>query len=174
MDRKPQPIELTATPSNSPHSGRLLSSMSGSTLTAIVLDTNVVLDWLLFSDPSTAPFAKAIATRRLAWVASPHMRDEFADVLGRGLAAGRGADTATLLATWDAHVTPAANPPPLPRSVPLRCTDPDDQIFLELAHAGAARWLLTRDRALLRLARQAAVAGFCITAPQGWPGPTME
>lgn len=135
-----------------------------------MLDTNVALDWLLFADRSSQQFSAAIERRQIVWIASPRMRDEFADVLGRGLAAARGADTATLLAAWDRHVTPAANPPPLPRSVPLLCTDPDDQIFLELAHAGGALWLLSRDRALLRLARQAAAAGFCITSPEDWLG----
>ena len=40
----------------------------------IVLDTNVVLDWLLFNDPSSAHFAKAIAECGLRWVASQAMR----------------------------------------------------------------------------------------------------
>lgn len=35
-----------------------------------------------------------------------------------------------------------------------RCRDPHDQIFLELAEAGSAQWLVTGDRDLLALQGQ--------------------
>ena len=49
---------------------------------------------------------------------------------------------------------------------PLQCRDPDDQMFIDLALAQRARWLLTRDRALLALARPAAAYGLEIAAPR--------
>lgn len=53
-----------------------------------------------------------------------------------------------------------------------RCADPDDQKFLRLAHASGARWLLSRDKAVLALARRAERAGlFRILPPSAWrPG----
>ena len=42
---------------------------------------------------------------------------------------------------------PAADAPPLPR-----CRDRDDQKFLEVARDAPARWLVSRDKALLGLA----------------------
>ncbi len=138
---------------------------------AIVLDTNVVLDWLLFRDPSSVPLAAAIGQRHVAWIATPAMRDEFADVLARGLAARRSAQTARLLAAWDAQVTAVVSAPPLPGSVALHCADPDDQMFLELAYAARAGWLLSRDRALLRLARRASAFGIAISTPGRWSAP---
>ena len=138
---------------------------------SIVLDTNVVLDWLLFRDPSSLPLAAAIGVRRVNWIATPAMRDEFADVLARGLAARRNAPPAGLLAAWDAQVTVVARAPRLPVSIALQCTDPDDQMFIELAHAARARWLLSRDRALLRLARKASAFGISITTPERWTAP---
>jgi predicted nucleic acid-binding protein len=133
-----------------------------------VLDTNVVLDWLLFDDRSAVPLAAAIVQQQLRWVATPAMRDEFAEVLRRGLAAQRNADPAALLAAWDAHAEMRAAPARLPASVPLCCSDPDDQKFLDLAHAAGATWLLSRDRAVLRLARRAARWGIDISVPERW------
>jgi predicted nucleic acid-binding protein len=50
---------------------------------------------------------------------------------------------------------PAPLPMRAPRTPALLCRDPDDQKFLELALATDARFLVTRDRALLDLARRA-------------------
>ncbi len=50
-----------------------------------------------------------------------------------------------------------------------RCADPDDQKFLELAQASAARWLVSKDNELLKLApRCARDALFWIGLPQAW------
>jgi len=136
-----------------------------------VLDTNVVLDWLLFDDPSSRRFAAAIAQRQVRWVACAAMRSELVEVLHRGLAATRNADVAALLAGWDAHADLVAAPPRLPGAVALQCSDPDDQKFLDLAYAETARWLLSRDRAVLKLARRAAGFGITITVPERWPPP---
>ena len=133
----------------------------------IVLDTNVVLDWLLFADPAVEAIAQAIVAGRLRWRASASMRDELAHVLARGLAAARGADAAALLARWDAH---AAAPEPEPPPQPLLCTDPDDQKFIDLALCTRARWLVSRDRAVLKLARRTAPLGLAVVTPQHWKG----
>jgi predicted nucleic acid-binding protein len=50
----------------------------------------------------------------------------------------------------------------------LRCTDPDDQMFVDLALEAGARWLVSRDRAVLRLARPALPLGLAIVAPERW------
>jgi predicted nucleic acid-binding protein len=47
----------------------------------------------------------------------------------------------------------------------LACTDPDDQKFLDAAFSAAADLLLTRDKALLKLARRAEAAGLLIRRP---------
>jgi predicted nucleic acid-binding protein len=59
----------------------------------------------------------------------------------------------------------------VPRCLALHCADPDDQMFVDLAHAAGARWLVSRDRAVLRLARRAAAFGIAIAAPEGWSAP---
>jgi len=49
------------------------------------------------------------------------------------------------------------------------CTDPDDQKFLELAQDAQAAVLITKDKALLKLAKKTTRAGmFSIMLPQTW------
>jgi uncharacterized protein len=137
-----------------------------SALPRVVLDTNVVLDWLLFSEPSVAELAAAVMHGRVRWLATAAMRDEMAHVLGRGLAAAHGADPAGLAAAWDRHCT--EHPPAPPVAAHLRCTDTDDQKFIDLALAVGARWLISHDRAVLKLRRRAAQHGLTIAPPDQW------
>jgi len=131
----------------------------------------VVLDWLLFVDPSAAPIVAAIESRRVRWIATAAMREELAEVLRRGLAASRGVDPRAVLAAWDEHAKLLPAPLGQPGASALQCTDADDQKFLDLARAEDARWLLSRDRAVLRLARRAAALGIGISVPERWSLP---
>jgi predicted nucleic acid-binding protein len=49
-----------------------------------------------------------------------------------------------------------------------RCADPADQIFLEAALAARADFLVTRDRALLELARRNRSMQFRIVTPEAF------
>jgi predicted nucleic acid-binding protein len=131
------------------------------------LDTNALFDWLLFFDPGMAPLSAAIVSGHVRWVATASMRAEFDHVLARGLAAAATpAAKGTLDTAWDRHCSECAPPPSAaPR---LRCTDPDDQKFLDLAVATGARWLVSRDRALLKLSRRALGQGLIIAPPARW------
>ena len=61
-------------------------------------------------------------------------------------------------------VAPDAKPVRLPV-----CTDKDDQKFLEVARDAGADILITKDKALLKLARKTAQAGlFRIMLPEAW------
>lgn len=49
------------------------------------------------------------------------------------------------------------------------CRDPDDQKFLELTRDANAEVLITKDKALLKLAKRTAKAGlFMIMPPEAW------
>ena len=50
----------------------------------------------------------------------------------------------------------------------LRCSDIDDQKFIDLAVAARAVALLSADRAVLRLARRASAWGLAITTVERW------
>lgn len=127
-----------------------------------MLDTNVWLDLALFEDPGLDTLRRAIAGGELRIVASARMRDELADVIARPLVLAqataarrrRGAGEPSpreALASFDRHTLLV---PPGP-ACGLVCRDADDQIFLDLAVAERARWLFSKDRAVLALARVA-------------------
>lgn len=130
----------------------------------VVLDTNAVLDWLVFGDPGMGALSQAVRAREVRWAATTSMRDELGQVLGRPALATRAATRPDALAAWDA----LADVQPEPPTQPWRCRDADDQVFLDLALAVRACWLVTRDRALLELARKTALAGTHIIKPSDW------
>ena len=132
-----------------------------------VLDTNILLDWLVFRDPGIADLAAAITNGRVTWLACPPMRDELAHMLSHHSLVRWQHDPAAALAIFDAYAQ-LQNPPQTDQASPLRCSDPDDQIFIELAVAQRARWLFTHDRALLKLARRAVARGVVILRPADW------
>ncbi|WP_245478888.1 putative toxin-antitoxin system toxin component, PIN family [Rubrivivax rivuli] len=138
---------------------------------AVVLDTNTVLDWLVFREPAVAALAAAVEQGQVQWLACPAMRDELARTLGYRTLVKWKPDSERVLASFDQHAQLHAVPPPAP--LPLRCSDPDDQVFLELALAHRATWLLTHDRALLKLARRARPLGLTILRPQAWVLPAV-
>jgi predicted nucleic acid-binding protein len=132
-----------------------------------VLDTNVVLDWLVFGDARVAPLVRALTTGSLACHGTPAMRDELARVLRSPALQRWQPDGEWVLATYDSHVgrwegpCPAAGPS-------LRCRDSDDQKYIDLALRSGARWLVSHDRALLDLDRRARPRGFGIVTPARW------
>ncbi|HEX6706924.1 MAG TPA: PIN domain-containing protein [Albitalea sp.] len=135
---------------------------------AVVLDTNVVLDWLVFRHPTSVALTAALADGRLRWLASPAMREELAHVLGRGVGAAWSPDQAALWATWERWACAADPLAAHGAATRLRCTDADDQKFIDLALAHGARWLLSRDRAVLKLARRARPLGLEVLTPEAW------
>ena len=114
----------------------------------VVVDTNVALDLLIFSDPRTAPLRTLLAQRRLAWIATQVMRDELERVLAYPHIVERmdyyRVDAAQVLAAFDAQVQRVEIAP----KVAYVCKDADDQKFIDLAAAHAAI-LLSKDKAVL-------------------------
>ena len=131
-----------------------------------VLDTQVVMDWLVFRDLSTAPLVSAVESGSLRWLTSQAMQDELEHVLDRGIAAAWEPDRPVIAQAFE-RLSQRVEPR-VPAGPPLRCSDPDDQMFIDLALATGAQWLFTRDRALLRLARRARDRGVIVLRPADW------
>jgi predicted nucleic acid-binding protein len=131
----------------------------------LVVDTNVVLDLLVFGDPGTHRLRKWLDAGVVAWLGSDTMRAELAHVLARGFGERWQAVPSTVVSEWDRQVAVQ----PEAAACGLNCSDPDDQKFIDLAVAHAPCRLLSRDRALLRLAPRAAQRGVLIHRPGDLP-----
>jgi putative PIN family toxin of toxin-antitoxin system len=124
-----------------------------------VIDTNIWLDLFVFDDPRARACGAAMRAGRLAALRSDAVDDEILRVMARETF--RAWEAAPRLNEWRSlarRIEPD-------RHAPWRCSDPDDQKFLDLAVCGGARFLLTKDRALLRLAARARREGLSIQPP---------
>lgn len=133
-----------------------------------VIDTNVVLDWLVFQDPSAQAMGQAVREGRLRWIGTAAMRAEMVDVLDRPAFAGWAPRRMGVEETFAMLCHPL--PEPMTAAAGrLWCNDADDQVFIDLALQRGATWLFTRDKALLTLARRARTRGLRICTPASWP-----
>jgi putative PIN family toxin of toxin-antitoxin system len=118
------------------------------TPTALVIDTNIVLDLWVFDEPRVAPLRQWLEARALQWLATQPMRDELERVLTypavQKTLAFRQRPASDVLAKFDA----LAQCQSVPGKAPYTCKDPDDQAFIDLAVAHRAS-LLSKDKAVL-------------------------
>ena len=133
----------------------------------VVLDTNVWLDLLVFDDARSRRLHQALQAGGLQPLATAAMFDELADVLSRPFLARWPVDAAAVLGQARALCRQVDEPVAMNSAAP-RCADPDDQIFIDLAWCWPTRWLFSRDRALLDLARAAKPRGLGVVTPAGW------
>jgi putative PIN family toxin of toxin-antitoxin system len=133
----------------------------------IVIDTNVCLDLFVFHDPRWAPLLAALESGAVRAVTRADCRDEYLFVLNYPHLPLDDAKRPLAAARFDALVHVVA---PDARAVRLPvCTDRDDQKFLEIARDAGAEVLVTKDKALLKLARRAARDHlFRIMTPETW------
>lgn len=127
----------------------------------VVIDTNRVLDLWLFEDPDVATLGRDIRAGAVRWIALPAMRDELARVLAypalaRPLAQ-RGRMAADVLTAFDRWTLPVADA----AVASVRCRDPDDQMYVDLAVAWRAT-LYSRDRQVLELAARLSPLGVSV------------
>jgi putative PIN family toxin of toxin-antitoxin system len=116
----------------------------------VVLDTNVLLSALVFASGRLARLRRAWQDGRCVPLASTATATELVRVLGYPKFRLDAAEREDLLADflpWCRRVRIPARLPALPS-----CRDPDDQMFVELAWAGKADFLVTGDKDLLALA----------------------
>lgn len=138
----------------------------------LVLDTNVCLDLYVYRNPHCVLLKAALAAGTVLALTDARCRAEWLRVLDYPQLALDDERRAAALAQFDAQLTLWTQGAPEAAPALPRCSDPDDQKFLELAQAGGAGVLLTRDKALLKLAKRTRREhGFDILTPQAWPLP---
>ena len=124
----------------------------------VVVDTNVALDLLIFSDPRTAPLRTLLAQGRLDWIATQVMRDELQRVLAYPHIVERmdyyRVSAAQVLTAFDAQARLVEIAP----KVAYVCKDADDQKFIDLAAAHRAI-LLSKDKAVICMRKRLANLG---------------
>ena len=136
------------------------------TAVRVVLDTNVLLSLFVFADSRYAPLRGRLESG--AWLALTDARclHEFQRVLAYPMFSLDAAAQAAALEAYARLATVVTAPPADPVALP-ECEDPDDQKFLELARDGKAQWLVTSDKALLKLGRRRKLAHlFGIVTPE--------
>jgi len=123
----------------------------------LVLDTNIWLDWLVFDDTGIHRIRQLQEAGHVEILIDAPCEAEFAEVITRKFArktldARAQAEALAQCRRLTTRIDAQLSPPERAR-LP-RCKDPDDQKFLELAFAGEADILITKDRALLDIFRR--------------------
>jgi len=136
----------------------------------LVLDTNIVLDWLVFRDPAIAALAAAIEGRRVQVVTHPPAVEELQRVLAYPQCRLSPLEQREVLERYRSAVVMAELPEAfrtdnlmLPAGFP-RCRDRDDEHFLALAYHTHAAGLVTKDKAVLKLRKKARRFGVVVLA----------
>lgn len=123
-----------------------------SPIARVVLDIHVVLDFWHFNDLRTQWLRRQVEDGALQVVTSHALDEELRDVVSRNFFI---ASRDQVLQQWHARTTAIE----VNQRAVWHCRDPDDQKLLDLAVSAKAHALITRDKALLVLARRASSAG---------------
>lgn len=140
------------------------------TVTRIVLDTNVCLDLFVFRDPRWSQLHASLKDGSVEAVTRDDCRMEWSIVLRYPHLKLDDAARIDVADEFDALIRctgmPEANDAAF--KLPI-CKDKDDQKFLELSRDIQADVLITKDKALLKLARKTRRDGlFSIMTPEAW------
>jgi putative PIN family toxin of toxin-antitoxin system len=137
----------------------------------LVLDTNIVLDCLVFRDSAMRELSAAIEAQRVQILVHQYALDELERVLAYPQCRLAMTEQQQVLQRYLTTATVAPMPDGFSRDDLLlppgfpRCRDRDDEPFLALAYHARADGLITKDKAVLKLRRKARRFGVAILAP---------
>jgi putative PIN family toxin of toxin-antitoxin system len=131
----------------------------------VVIDTNVCLDLFVFNDPRWARLLVGLNDGSIKAFTREDCRQEWLAVLHYPHLPINDSNRGQIIITFDELISCVS---PENKNLPLpRCTDKDDQKFMEIASDAGVETLITKDKALLKLARKTQQAGyFTITTPE--------
>ena len=115
----------------------------------LVLDTNVILDLLVFKDPSTEPIRLLLDAQQVDAVRTLASMAELIDVIGRPAFKLSREEQETIREAWESS-SRLLETTAMERA-PFTCRDPDDQVFLDMAYSIRPALLLSKDLRVLEL-----------------------
>jgi putative PIN family toxin of toxin-antitoxin system len=115
----------------------------------LVLDTNVILDLLVFKDPSAEPIRLVLDAKQVDAVRTQASMAELMDVIGRPTFKLSREDQATIVQAWESSSRLLENT--AIDQAPFTCRDLDDQIFLDMTYSIRPALLLSKDLRVLEL-----------------------
>jgi len=130
--------------------------------TSCVLDTNVVLDILLFADKNTESIQKSLASGQLLALGHYDTLYEFADVISRSQFKLTESQIKEKLHAWIKLHWLIKEPLPTEGY----CKDHDDDKFFNLAHLCSAQYLISKDKKVLKAKGKAKRFGCIVIKPE--------
>jgi predicted nucleic acid-binding protein len=135
----------------------------------VVIDSQSLFDWMVFRNPVCSNWSAALSGQDWKWIFTSEMKAEFDFVAAKGFGERWPVDAEAVASAWSLRGRRVDTPAPPGAAARLHCTDADDQKFIDLGVAARAHTLVTRDKALLRLARKALERhGLRICRPETW------
>ena len=128
----------------------------------LVLDTNVILDLLVFQDPAAEVIQTVLDARLVDAVRSEASMLELMDVIQRPNFKLSKGQQQIILKQWERASRLLENTTIEP--APFTCRDPDDQVFLDMAYSIRPALVLSKDLRVLELGTIAQRYGVEITS----------
>ena len=127
----------------------------------LVLDTNVILDLLVFKDPSTKLIRLLLDAKQVDAVRSEASMRELIDVIQRPIFKLSREEQDIILQAWESVTRLLENT--AIEAAPFTCRDPDDQVFIDMAYSIRPALLLSKDLRVLELRTSAKPHGVDIS-----------
>ena len=115
----------------------------------LVLDTNVILDLLVFKDPAAEVVRMALDAKLVDAVRSEASMLELIDVIQRPTFRLNQEEQSIILQAWESSTRLLENAAIEP--APFTCRDLDDQVFINMAYSLRPALLLSKDLRVLEL-----------------------
>ena len=128
----------------------------------VILDTNILLDILVFDDQRAHPLRVALSNQELDALVTEDTLDELIDVISRPQFSLDKQKQAEILLQWQSW-SRLVKQSDL-QVAPWKCKDRDDQVFINLAFSFKPSTLISKDKLVLKLAKRAIKEEVTITS----------
>lgn len=128
----------------------------------IILDTNILLDILVFDDERAHPLRAALDAKLLDTVATDKTFAELLDVIGREQFSLDKDQQHLIGEQWKSWARIISDNELC--QAPWKCKDRDDQVFINLAYSLRPSALISKDKQVLKIAKRAIKEKVTITS----------